>query len=313
LSKLNYHQNRDAIYLSFNGTYLVIPASDKKFGQITKLLKEGDEEGVIEVLTRKAVTIEEYVEGSGLTLRGGQLYDSENTALPAILNTRMQELKADDAPITYLANFWNNLKQNPSFRSREQLFKFLEQNGHPLTADGHFIAYRGVTHDFKDKHTRTFNNSPGMVLEMPREKVDDDPNRTCSYGFHVAAYEYANNFSKTVIEVKVNPRDVVAVPADYNGQKMRVCRFEVIQVCGGKLENEVAYQADTSNWDDIYADEKNYDEFDIADILDLAEEFKDRYIDRTILAARIQEEYEETNITIADVLEILNDNEAEWQ
>jgi len=34
--------------------------------------------------------------------------------------------------------------------------------------------------------------------------------------------------------VKVNPKDVVSVPVDYNNTKMRVCRYEVISVFGSQ-------------------------------------------------------------------------------
>jgi Ran GTPase-activating protein (RanGAP) involved in mRNA processing and transport len=33
-----------------------------------------------------------------------------------------------------------------------------------------------------------------------------------------------------MLEVKVNPRDVVAVPVDYNNAKMRVCEYVVLSV-----------------------------------------------------------------------------------
>jgi hypothetical protein len=44
---------------------------------------------------------------------------------------------------------------------------------------------------------------------------------------------YLNHFggARTVI-VKVNPRDVVSIPSDYNGAKGRTCRYEVIGELG---------------------------------------------------------------------------------
>jgi hypothetical protein len=139
------------------------------------------------------------------------------------------KFKEQKLPYKALLKFWDNLKKNPSFNSRKMLFKFLEHNGHPLTSDGCFIAYRGVTEDFKDVHTKTFDNKPGSVCEMPRSQVNDNPNETCSDGLHVACFDYAKGFGPKLVEVKVNPIDVVCVPVDYNGTKMRVCRFEVIQ------------------------------------------------------------------------------------
>ncbi len=41
--------------------------------------------------------------------------------------------------------------------------------------------------------------------------------------------EYAGGFAgNNLIEVAVNPADVVSVPYDYNQQKCRCCRYEVL-------------------------------------------------------------------------------------
>ena len=66
---------------------------------------------------------------------------------------------------------------------------------------------------------------------MPRNKVDEDPDRTCSAGLHVCSFDYLPHFSHAnghVMIVKVNPANVVAIPADYNATKMRVSQYVVI-------------------------------------------------------------------------------------
>jgi hypothetical protein len=79
------------------------------------------------------------------------------------------------------------------------------------------------------------NNAPGQVLEMERNEVDDDQNRTCSTGLHFCSESYLSCFgdstSRTVI-VKINPRDVVSIPNDYNNAKGRACRYEVVGELG---------------------------------------------------------------------------------
>ena len=176
------------------------------------------------------VDVETKLRAQGLNAVDGLVYVG-NEPMPSELNSRIIEYQANNLPFDSLLRFWEKLKQNPSFNSRKQLFRFLENKGHSLTEDGCFIGYRGVTEDFKDKHTKTFNNSPGSVCELPRAEVDDNPNNTCSKGLHVGGYEYAKNFASggKLVLVKVNPKDVVAVPNDYDGQKMRVCRFEVLK------------------------------------------------------------------------------------
>ena len=65
---------------------------------------------------------------------------------------------------------------------------------------------------------------------MDRSKVEADRRITCAAGLHVAAWGYASGFSGTkILEIKINPRDVVAVPPDYEQQKMRVCQYLVLR------------------------------------------------------------------------------------
>jgi hypothetical protein len=313
MSSVRYLMTKDSVHLNFNGTHVTLPSHDPKYGEVLRLIKEQKLNEIEAVMQRRAQAPEDYVEGSGLKLLNGQLVDVDGNALPEVLNRRMQDLKNEGFSISPLIAFWNNLKENPSLRSREQLYKFLEQNGHPLTDDGHFIAYRGIRNDFKDVHSGTFDNSPGSVCEMPRRDVDDDPTVTCSRGLHVAAYEYAKGFGAVTVEVKVNPRDVVAVPTDYNGQKMRVCRFEVLQVCQNERTNEVVYNNYAGDyWDAYDPAEEVYSEHEVEQVLDIAEDlmqrFPDRYADRTVLAARIEEDVYDLGLTVADVLTILNDN-----
>jgi len=83
--------------------------------------------------------------------------------------------------------------------------------------------------DLVDGHSGRVDNSVGMTVEMPRDKVNPDPNQTCSHGLHVAAPEYVRNHyaGDVIVECIVNPMDVCAVPNDYNNTKMRVFLYMV--------------------------------------------------------------------------------------
>lgn len=301
-----------SIVLRIENKPIVINSSDKRFPLIKSLLKDRDFQAIEDlILNPMSPAVVEYIDGSGLYINeDGELRDANGEVLPSVLTRRLKGLNDEGLPITALINFWNNLKLNPSLRSREQLYTFLERNEHPLTEDGHFIAYKGVRHDFKDAHTGTFDNSVGKVVEMDRRQVDDDPTQTCSRGLHVAGYSYASTFAPRLIEVKVNPRDVVAVPIDYNGQKMRVCRYEVVGLC----ENP-RYQAISEVDDDVWDFEEDEDteeslDPDIVDlILELAEEFDARYTNKAMLAVRIEEELDNIyaeSVSVVEILEILN-------
>jgi hypothetical protein len=109
----------------------------------------------------------------------------------------------------------------------------LEKNNLPITPDGYFLAYKKVRANYLDVHSGTMDNSPGRVVEMPRNKVDDNQNNTCSHGLHFCSEGYLKHFGgeRTVI-VKINPADVVSIPNDYNQTKGRACRYEVIGEVG---------------------------------------------------------------------------------
>ena len=226
--KISYLILNESVVLNYGGKTLNVASSDDRFALILEAIRAANgDDAKLATSIPEIVEIERKYNGDGIELKDGLLV-ANNEPLPAELEARILKFKELKLPYAPLLKFWDNLKQNPSFNSRKMLFQFLEHNGHPLTTDGCFIAYRGVTEDFKDVHTKTFDNKVGSVCEMPRSQVNDNPNETCSSGLHVACFDYAKGFGPKLIEVKVNPSDVVCVPVDYNGTKMRVCRFEVV-------------------------------------------------------------------------------------
>jgi hypothetical protein len=224
---------KGSVTLHYDGKTKVIASGDGRFEKVLSAIRENRLSAIPSIADNEA-----FFQKQGLELQDGIL-KLGNEEMPIELSDRIMAYKEENLPITSLLSFWENLRKNPSFNSRKQLFRFLENKGHSLTEDGCFIGYRGVTEDFKDKHTGKFDNSPGKICEIPREQVDDNPDNTCSYGLHVGGYQYAKEFGPKLVLVKVNPKDVVAVPNDYNGQKMRVCRFEVIKETTDMLDGVV--------------------------------------------------------------------------
>lgn len=137
-----------------------------------------------------------------------------------------------DRNLRSLALFLNNLMENPNANSVTQLFRFVENTRMPITDDGYLLAYKIITHDYKDKYTRKFDYSIGAVASEPRSIVDSDPTRTCSRGLHFCSWNYATGFfnnpdTDRMVVVKVHPKDVVSVPTDYNGEKGRCCEYQI--------------------------------------------------------------------------------------
>jgi hypothetical protein len=170
--------------------------------------------------------IQEYVKTSEhievhsdyITYKGKQIH---GTIVDRILTMIQEGFNA-----TPMINFLDNLYQNPSDVAVKELYNFLVVAKLPITEDGHFLAYKRVNANYTSCHDGKTDNSIGAVLEMERSQVDSDRNNTCSYGFHFCSFDYLRSFSgpRTLI-LKINPRDVVAIPADYGDTKGRACRY----------------------------------------------------------------------------------------
>lgn len=141
----------------------------------------------------------------------------------------------------------NNLMENPSSRAVQEWFAFIDHYALPITEDGYFLAYKSVRPDYTDKYTGTIQNTVGSSPSMPRNMVDDDCRNTCSRGLHVGALDYAgpngwyHSQGDHIMICKVNPRDVVCVPADHNATKLRVCAYTVVDEYDAPMDKAPVY------------------------------------------------------------------------
>jgi hypothetical protein len=163
---------------------------------------------------------------------GGIYIDGERC--PDLFSKRALEIADLGLDASPLVSLWRNIKQNPDPVAVKDLYVFLDRRQHPITPDGCFIAYKRVKSDFKDWYTGRIDNSVDAVTSMPRSEVDCNPANTCSRGLHVASLEYARDSYQSgqgvLIAVKVHPKNVCAIPPDYNMTKMRTCGYEVLEV-----------------------------------------------------------------------------------
>jgi hypothetical protein len=201
-----------------------------------------------------------------MTLKG------TSEAIPAFLAEKLLQFIEDGIDVDALVNFWRRLLLNPDKHVRTQLYKFLENHGHPITSRGYFLAYKSVSVKRKydketgdaiinveydedtgerveEKFTQEMTFTPhhsgphGMVIKvgepvtMPREECDNNPDNTCSRGLHVGSMAYVGDFGcgdKVVLECLISPTDVVSVPSDYNATKMRTCKYYPIAISNGE-------------------------------------------------------------------------------
>ena len=202
------------------------------YNKVLDAIKADDWETVQDVIEPKKVVLN-YGKGN-VSVQGETLY-WKGKELNTGLAVRMIAMLQEGFPIEPMVNFMENLYTNPSHRAVTELYGFLEKNNLPITPDGHFLAYKKVRANYLDVHSGTMDNSVGQVVEMERHEVNDNKDQTCSTGLHFCGQSYLNHFSgeRTVI-VKINPRDVVSIPTDYNDAKGRACRYEVIGEIGGE-------------------------------------------------------------------------------
>ena len=228
---LKYIQTKNNLVITFpDGKNITLQNKTKDGRQALKFIKTNEIKG-LENLVYPLAGVTEWTKGQ-IKVEKGRVKIGEDR-IPLFLAKKILEFKKSKLPYKPLLKFWSNLKSNPSKASKENLYEFLEKNNYPITDNGNFIAYKKVTlvdGVLKDSYTKTIDNSVGKVVKMKRSEVDDNPEQTCSNGLHAAAWNYAYGFDGNVlVEVLVNPKNVVAVPRDYNAQKMRVCEYKVIR------------------------------------------------------------------------------------
>jgi hypothetical protein len=219
---------------------ITLEIGSEKHDKILPLLTSGASDDEILAQLDVAKKIENYGQGEFSVDRDAGTVMIDGTEVHDVIIDRIVEFARKELPYLPLLNFWRNIQSNPSEESKAHLFLFLEANRMVITHDGCFLAYKGVNRndkgDLVDAYTGNFCNNIGAVVTMDRARVNPSRRETCSNGLHVAAFDYVwSQYNHNVkIEVKVNPRDVVAVPEDYNNQKMRVCRYEVVSLNAGK-------------------------------------------------------------------------------
>lgn len=237
MNSIPYTISEKAIVLMIDSRTYTINRADQRFPDVLGALRDGNYDEIPGILDLKGRLVSES--NGGLYLLNGMLR-CDKYPVPALLGTRIIEMNKMGFPIDPLAKFLENLMENPSPSAREELYGFIEACDLPITADGYFLAYKMVGSNFKDLYTGKMDNSVGRVLLMPREDVDSNRNRTCSSGLHFCSEGYLGQYgtrgSDQVVVLKINPRDVVSIPTDYNNAKGRACQYEVV---------------DAISWDDV--------------------------------------------------------------
>jgi len=249
------------------------------FREIIAGLEDGDPDvwdlfDVVKGLSVKFQTVTDRV-----TFDGDTIYWDGDPVHSVLADQLVRSLENGTigADAVALAKFWEKLEANPNEHSRTQAYDWLAAHKFQITPDGDVVGYKGVYEDVAEDGSKTYrswhastvegkpaayvNDVPlpervqvthaiGDVVTMPRSEVSHNPREACMRGLHVATRSYAASYGNVILEVHVNPRDIVSVPTDAHGDKVRVCRFKAhrIAVAPEQMGEAPVLREDSNVW-----------------------------------------------------------------
>jgi hypothetical protein len=220
--------------------------SNPGFARIKELLNDPDADEAELIALFAPIEVVSRLSTRKVTVKDGMVFWGDDPIHTA-LTRRMVDVMNEGLDIEPWVKFATNVYDNPSPMARTELYEFLERADCPITPDGCFLAYKKVRADFMDCHTGTFDNSVGQYVSMPRDQVDPIRGNVCSTGLHFCSKRYLPQTpGQVTLLLKINPRDVVSIPTDYDQSKGRTCAYEVVGVIDEGL-------AGTITWDPIVA------------------------------------------------------------
>jgi hypothetical protein len=196
-------------------------------------------------------TVERFTDGNVEVKDGNVFYKGRQ--LFGLDVTRLLEYIRDNVPYLRLLRFLERKQANPSYRSINELYKFLEYREMTLTESGTVIGYKGVRDDYYSIMGNTATvmvngtvdaaghilNKVGENVRCDRSCVDDDYREGCRPGLHIGSLAYAKGWGPRVMIVEFDPADVVSVPDDCECQKLRACAYKVVGEYTGELVTEL--------------------------------------------------------------------------
>lgn len=207
---------------------IFIKTTTNELSNYIKLITEGDWDALLEAssvlkkIQAKTSAITFDVVKNKFSLAGVAL-STEYEQL--ILNAYNQSLEEGNTDALHgLVNLVHRMNNANRMHKFSQLFEFLKHNDIKILPDGNFVAFKYLAKDvegnYVDDYTKKIKQKVDDYVYTHEDKVKDNPNITCSYGLHVASWDYIAGKS-IIAQVIVHPEDVVSIPYDYDGAKMR--------------------------------------------------------------------------------------------
>lgn len=256
VSTPQYILTKNSLTIMDDGQVNTVDSSHNKWDRILQLVKNKEWDEVMAIVQVRDRIAEFISTHNNITIHNDEVYFNREP-LHNVICDRLVGMYYEGFDIEPMLNFLSNMMQNPSYTAIDGLYRFLENNKLPITSDGCFLAYKRIRRDWTDCHSGKLDNSVGKTVSMPRNQVEDNPDKSCSKGLHVCSLDYLISFrGERLIACKINPKDVVSVPKDYGDSKMRVCEYVVVSslsmtLVGGEDEAWEKSVVDTDEIDDL--------------------------------------------------------------
>jgi hypothetical protein len=224
----------------------VLTSEHPNFCDVKRAVQKKEPGRVVKTLLNIARTVREKFQelSPRVGVRGNTVYFDGEPVESSITRQIVRFLREGVQDWRPLVKFLENIHENPTEHSREQLYDWLRARDFTITPQGFIVGYKGVRNDgeggyqsgfsgraFVDDvlHTGRIPNYVGATVKMPRSEVAHDPSAACSTGLHVGTRDYARSYAQgALLTVVVNPRDVVSVPTDAGGEKVRVSQYTAL-------------------------------------------------------------------------------------
>lgn len=222
--------------INIDGKPYAVDATHANYAKIRDAVKAKDWDAIPDLFDMVKV-VQDFVSSTevgygAITVEGSThrvLYNGE--PLHNVIVDRLFTMLEDQFDVMPMVKFLDNLMKNPSKKAIDELYRWMEHNGMTITEDGYLLAHKRVRDDYKSFFDGTTDNSIGTTPELPRWKVDDRSEVTCSSGLHFCSQSYLPNYAGgqgRVLMLKIDPADVVSIPTDYNHAKGRACKYKII-------------------------------------------------------------------------------------
>lgn len=248
-----YTINNEVIVVIIDGVSRVVPRGTAQASRLLDALKQTPiDEKKVAVLADLKSALAAYAGGDCEILTSGDVIRRGEKIDPVFAAMVIRNFEAG-TPYDHILKCFDLLDANPSQKVKQMLPGFLKHGGMPITAEGHILAYKAARKDmysiYSGDNTKLvmghadeeghIYHGIGEKIRVKRNYVEDNPDNACGPGLHSGSEEYALGWARSnngiMLIVDVDPSDIVSVPKDSDGQKMRSCAYSIVARHLGRL------------------------------------------------------------------------------